>query len=392
MDRYEQVEQLMEAFAERTGLVGQRRPRRYLWTDAFAVCNYLELHRALGNDRFLDRATRLVTQVHDVLGAYAANDSRRGWLGGMDDGQHRRTPTRAGLRIGKSLPERSPAEPLDEQREWDRDGQYFHYLTRWMHALERVAETTGEAHYHRWAAELALGAFNGFVKHPAATGSARMVWKMSVDLDRPLVASMGHHDPLDGWITAQALAASTHADGHEQRELRAQVSVYRNMFAFRDLATADALGIGGLLVDAWRLFRIAPEMPDSKHGEVAALIDAAAVGLDHLTGRGELDAPPSHRLAFREVGLGIGVRAAQRLFEAARTRQPDPLLASLDRVVRSLPMADRIERVWLQPEHRRVPVWIDHRDINDVMLATSLAPDGYLGPAPGSDAYTEAPP
>lgn len=41
MHRVEQVEQLMEAFAERTGLVGDGAPERHLWTDAFAVCNYL---------------------------------------------------------------------------------------------------------------------------------------------------------------------------------------------------------------------------------------------------------------------------------------------------------------------------------------------------------------
>ena len=31
----------MTRFAERTGLTGARLPRRYLWTDAFAVCNFL---------------------------------------------------------------------------------------------------------------------------------------------------------------------------------------------------------------------------------------------------------------------------------------------------------------------------------------------------------------
>ncbi len=28
-----------------------------------------------------------------------------------------------------------------------------------------------------------------------------MYWKMSIDLTRPLVSSMGQHDPLDGFIT-----------------------------------------------------------------------------------------------------------------------------------------------------------------------------------------------
>ena len=37
---------LMDAFAARTGLTGAQPPQRYLWTDAFAVCNSLGLARA----------------------------------------------------------------------------------------------------------------------------------------------------------------------------------------------------------------------------------------------------------------------------------------------------------------------------------------------------------
>ena len=28
--------------------------------------------------------------------------------------------------------------PVDERLEWDRDGQYFHYLTKWMHTRQSV--------------------------------------------------------------------------------------------------------------------------------------------------------------------------------------------------------------------------------------------------------------
>ncbi|MFO7724292.1 MAG: hypothetical protein R6V45_01980 [Oceanipulchritudo sp.] len=43
----EQAERLMEDFARRTGLTGTSAPRRYLWTNAFAVCNYLPLQGTL---------------------------------------------------------------------------------------------------------------------------------------------------------------------------------------------------------------------------------------------------------------------------------------------------------------------------------------------------------
>jgi hypothetical protein len=40
---------------------------------------------------------------------------------------------------------------------------------------------------------------------------------------------------------------------------------------------------------------------------------------------------------------------------------------------------------WLDPEHQRVRSWSEHRDINEVMLATSLIPDGILKIAARSD-------
>jgi hypothetical protein len=59
---------LMDEFAEVTGLSGGKPARRYLWTDAFAVCNFLGLHRRSSEGRYLDLALRLVDQVHHVLG------------------------------------------------------------------------------------------------------------------------------------------------------------------------------------------------------------------------------------------------------------------------------------------------------------------------------------
>src|SRR5436305_3103232 len=103
----------------------------YLWTDAFAVCNLLALARRAVDDHLASMALTLVHLVHQTLGRNRPDGARSGWLGDASDAH----PTRGGLRIGKKLPERAPDEPLDERLEWDRDGQYFHYLTRWMHAL-----------------------------------------------------------------------------------------------------------------------------------------------------------------------------------------------------------------------------------------------------------------
>ena len=77
----------MSGFARRTGLYPelQKRQRRYLWTDAFAVCNFIELFVRTGNEFYCQCATDLVDQVHHVLGRYRADDSRHGWISGLDE-------------------------------------------------------------------------------------------------------------------------------------------------------------------------------------------------------------------------------------------------------------------------------------------------------------------
>ena len=114
------VRKIMSEFAGLTGLSpATTRPRRYLWTDAFAVCNFLGLYQETGDEKLKDLALRLVDQVHSVLGRHREDASRTGWLSGLDEEDGRLHPTLGGLRIGKQLKERGPNEPLDEQLEWD---------------------------------------------------------------------------------------------------------------------------------------------------------------------------------------------------------------------------------------------------------------------------------
>jgi len=71
--------EIMREFSRLTGLSpAGSPPRRYLWTDAFAVCNYLELFRQTKDDAFRGLATRLVDQVHHTLGRHRDDDPKRG--------------------------------------------------------------------------------------------------------------------------------------------------------------------------------------------------------------------------------------------------------------------------------------------------------------------------
>ena len=67
--------ELMLEFARRTGLDPEGEPRRYLWTDAFAVCNFLAIARATGEDRYTEIALQLIDQVHHTLGRHRPDAS-----------------------------------------------------------------------------------------------------------------------------------------------------------------------------------------------------------------------------------------------------------------------------------------------------------------------------
>jgi hypothetical protein len=379
----EPANRLMQAFALRTGLNGEADSRRYLWTDAFAVCNFVGLAAAGVDPDGLATARRLVDRVHAELGRYRADDARTGPIGRRDEAAFARHPTAGGLRIGKPLPERGAGQPADPRLEWERDGQYFHYLTRWMHALQRLSETTADAECHRQACELAEAAHRAFVVRDRRGAPRGMVWKMSTDLDRVLVDSMGLHDPVDGWITAVELAGSPYADDEQRRLLGEQVRTYRTLCAQRHWATPDPLGIGGLLTDAWRLWRAAPGADDAT---LNRLLEAAAVGLGRARAEGLLGDAPAHRLAFRELGLAIGLEAAERMADARAGRDDGAIADSLEAVLAHRDLARAIASTWRTPANRTGRGWREHRDINEVMLATSLAPDGWLGPAPAASA------
>ena len=78
---------------------------------------------------------------------------------------------------------------------------------------------------------------------------------MSIDLSRPLVLSMGHHDPLDGLVTFSQLQASLRAEqgGSTGVDLTTEIAGMAAMCEGKDWATDDALGLGGLITDAYQV-------------------------------------------------------------------------------------------------------------------------------------------
>ena len=378
---------LMLDFAERTGLTSARPEQRYLWTDSFAVANFVTLARASGEARYSELALRLVEQVHHVLGRHREDDPRTGWISGLSAQAGELHPTRGGLRIGKRLAERRPGEPFDERLEWDRDGQYFHYLTKWMHALDQVSLWTRQPHFNLWARELAEVAHAAFAHASPGQTRRRMAWKLSIDLSRPLVPSMGQHDPLDGFITCVALqtTASLLSRTPSGPSLEAAVADFSTMIEERGWATADPLGLGGLLADACRveqLMRLGASVGDTL---LEDLLAAAVQGLEHYSRQGDLLQPASGRLAFRELGLAIGLASIEAIETKSRAGlRPvsSSAAAELGALRRHVALGSAIVAFWLEPEHRQNRTWVEHRDINEVMLATSLGIERIGASAP----------
>jgi hypothetical protein len=251
-----------------------------------------------------------------------------------------------------------------------------------MHALDQVSRSTGDPRFNLWARELAGSAHAAFVH--GSPGHRRMAWKMSTDLSRPLVDSMGQHDPLDGYITSVQLESSARRleGAASGPTLVRAIEDYRALSEAIDVRTADPLGLGGLLTDAFRVVQLAGEDALEGGGLLAGLLVAALDGLERYGSLGEWHQPAARRLAFRELGLAIGLAASELLDRAMLAVSSRPAYAPIRDRLESLkvfvPLGQAIESFWLDPAHRQTSLWAEHRDINEVMLATSLAPEGFL--------------
>ena len=370
------VRSLMENYAETTGLIGGGPFRRYLWTDAFAVCNFLGLYRDCGEKRYLGLADNLVQQVHHVLGRHRSDDTRHGWISGLSEEEGERHPTSGGLRIGKALQERSPYDTLDEELEWERDGQYFHYLTKWMHALHRMSQETADCRYGRWAVELAIAAYERFLRPLFKGGPRILVWKMSIDLSRPLVPSSGQHDAVDGLVTCLELESTEELTIEQASKLSGVIDEAAALCLPRHWITGDPLGIGGLLDNACRLSQLVFVKHSPRKDLLHHLLLQAKASLDRFDHVSVLRESSDRRLAFRELGLAIGIHGLTRLSEFS---SDDRLVSDISR---DLPAYEQLARLieffWSEPANRVSRSWLDHREINAVMLAASLAPESYL--------------
>lgn len=412
---FSRAEPLLDAYLRRTGVRGGAGDpsRRYLWTDAFAVVTLLAIARARGARAPIDDAIRLATLVHRTLGRHRKDDLRIGWISGLGEAEGELCPTAGGLRIGKPLRERTASEPFDEFLEWERDGQYFHYLTRWMDALSALSEATGDRAWNHMAVDLAHAACAAFIHSPRVGAAPRMYWKMSIDLTRPLVKSMGLLDPLDGFTAVARVRACGRRLAHDEGGASAGLapddphgtSAGRSTGLSIELerlhamlgepaawATTDALGIGGLLHAASEQIDLIASGDLPFDAKLHDLLAATHRSLDFFVSSECFSRPLPMRLAFRELGLALGVQAIEPMLECVmrdshRFGEPGDLAAlsaRLDAMSKFALLAQHVEETWLAPAAQETRGWTEHLDINEVMLAASLAGAVRAMPAPSA--------
>ncbi len=168
---------------------------RYLWTDAFGVILLTSLYRATGDEQRLAEAKQVVRDVERVLGRPL------------------------GLRIGEAP---------------DRDGQYFHYLAMWIHALTTLGAI--DPAYHERAVGLVRQIHSRFV-----IPRLGVLWKMREDLSGPYPGfGLGALDPFHGYVVYRAL---------DERALQTEIEELRALVegSYRRLVITQDLGLGMML-------------------------------------------------------------------------------------------------------------------------------------------------
>lgn len=196
---------------------------------------------------------------------------------------------------------------------------------------------------------------------------------------------MGQHDPLDGFVTYQELQLAVKYDPEVAqpvltKEIEEMIDLGRDL----PLTTADPLGIGGLLFDAYRIVRLTTRGVPVPPSLLERVIGSALIGLEFVASDGSLERPAFHRLAFRELGLSIGLAGIGLISRGIeenphRFARAGPLSLPVPALKEYTPLREAIEGFWLEERNRESATWTEHQEINTVMLAASLALAGFLG-------------
>ncbi len=196
---------------------------------------------------------------------------------------------------------------------------------------------------------------------------------------------MGQHDALDGLITyLQCMATAVDDPGMSSNlNLGMEISEAMGMCEDKNWFTDDALGIGGLLTNAFKMTQLIIHSNLQITDILSTLLYSAKGGVDAFSLADTLNFPAEYRLAFRELGLSIGLHTIEKMVQMIQQHpehfpEQQSLISQLIDLSPHLSLIKKIEMFWMTTTNQQSDTWIEHIDINSVMLATSLEPDGYL--------------
>lgn len=226
---------------------------RYLWTDAFGVVLLVSLYLELQDEKYLEDAEWVVSEVNRVLGRPK------------------------GIRIGE--------EP-------DRDGQYYHYLAMWIYALDRLGRVKPE--YRKMALERVRQIHRPFVRPGIGVN-----WKMKEDLSGPYPGyGLGALDPFQGYVVYRSLAPDELAE--EIAEMKAIVKK-----EYKTLTIDQDLGLGMML---W-MTHFFPEEPWAVRQRRVSLDTLASMWIDSPGYFCRHPGMTRTKYAFTNYGVSLGLQA-----------------------------------------------------------------------------------
>ena len=85
---------------------------------------------------------------------------------------------------------------------------------------------------------------------------------------------------------------------------------------------------------------------------------------EYISSENYLNYPAKYRLAFRELGLAIGIKAFEN-----DNKSP---------FFKYLTLANEIISFWENRDNQNNKIWQEHININSVMLATAILSDKYI--------------
>ena len=150
------------------------------------------------------------------------------------------------------------------------------------------------------------------------------------------------------------------------------------------MATDDPLGIGGLLCDALRITNLADP---GRAGVCQPAGDRSWFSTCRPSFLYRIrifqDPCPVPSRIPRAWPVNRACRDRNVAGPAGKNRHLYGNYDTLNQQVRAIheymPLREQIEGFWLEGKNREAGTWTEHREINMVMLATSLAPEGFLG-------------